>query len=128
MTVWGWRAIATGGSVVVGAAAAVVTTMVTDQPSVPLWVGLAALVVVLAVLHGWLTLSQGSQPTRRRTGAGSVVVGKSSSAPITTDVSGVRRVSGAAAGSDDEVGSGAVVVNGDSTGEIRTRVRDVEER
>jgi hypothetical protein len=118
---WGWRAVAAGVSAAAGVAAGVAADVVTDRPSVPWSVGLGVLVVLLVVSQMWLNVS-GSR-SRRRTGAGSVYVGGSSTAPITTDVSGVRRAAGASAGSGD----GAVVVDGDSGGRIRTRVTDVEE-
>ncbi len=111
----------------VGVATGVATNVVTDQPSVPWLSGFGVLVVLLVALQVWLTVSEGGR-VGRRMGAGSAYVGGSSTAPITTDVSGVRRATGASAGSGEVMGPGAVVVDGDSGGQIRTRVRDVEER
>ncbi len=123
---WGWRAVAAGGSVVAGVATGVVTNVVTTQPTVPWLAGLGVLVVLLIGLQVWLTVADG-RPAGRRRGAGSVDVEGSSSAPITTNVSGVRQAPGAPFEAGDVVGPGAVVVDGDVRGEIRTNVVDVEE-
>ncbi|HUC25016.1 MAG TPA: hypothetical protein VMA73_20085 [Streptosporangiaceae bacterium] len=57
-----WRVIAAGLSVVVAAAAGVVTALVTAHQSAGLWTALAALVAVGACLQVCLTVSE-----RRRT-------------------------------------------------------------
>lgn len=124
---WGSQAVAATGSVLAGVAAGVVTNVVTDRPSVPWAIGLGALVVVMIIAQVWLTVAGGAGRSGSRTGAGSVSVRGSSSALISTDVAGVRRVPGAARSTGDRTGSGSVDVGGDSHAPIRTRVRDVEE-
>jgi len=121
------RALAAGTSVIVGVAVGILTNVVTDQPTAPLVAGLVTLVVVLTALQILLTISDGSRP-RRRVGAGAVRVDGSSMAAISTNVAGVRRSSLTSADVDDVAEAGSVVVDGNSIGEIRTRVRDTEER
>jgi hypothetical protein len=82
----------------------------------------------MAGLQVWLTVLDHRRQQSRSVGAGAVLVGGSSTAPISTDVAGVRRILDAPAGEGDVIGSGAVVLERGSAGEIRTRIRDVGER
>jgi hypothetical protein len=81
----------------------------------------------MAGLQVWLAVLDHRRQPGRGVRAGGVLVGGSSTAPIATDVAGVRRILEAPFGEGDMIGSGAVVVERGSAGEIRTRVRDVEE-
>lgn len=127
--VWGSRAVAAGGSVLAGTGAGLATNAVSDRPTMPWLVGLVVLVVLMVGLQVWLSVLDSRHRPGRRVRAGGVVVGGSSIAPISTDVSGVRQAPGTAPTGDGDVASpGAAVVEGDSSGEIRTHVRDIEER
>ncbi len=114
------RVMVAGFSVAVATASGVVANVVSDRPSMPWWVALGVLTAVGVVSQGVLTLTEG----RRRAGtvgaAGSVRVGGTSRAPITTRVQGVA-VEGASV-DGDVLGPGAVHVDGDSYGRIATNV------
>ncbi|WP_157734824.1 hypothetical protein [Pseudofrankia inefficax] len=115
-------------SALAGAGAGLVTDAASRRPTLPWIAGFAVLVLLMAGSQIWLTLVDGRSPPDRRVRAGGVVVGGSSRAAIVTDVAGIRQVPGAPAGGQSVIGSGAVLVEKVSAGEIRTRVRDVEER
>lgn len=124
--VWGSRVVAAGGSAFAGAGAGLATNAVSDRPTVPWFVGLGVLVVLMVGLQVWLAILDSEPRPGRRIGAGAAFVGGSSTAPISTNVTGVRQAPGTEPVSGDVAGPGAAVVEGDSSGEICTRVRDVE--
>ena len=118
-----WRAVAAGVSVVLAAAAGVVTIFATQHSSLGLWVALVALVVLGGVLQAAVTV--GDRRSRRRvvaSGAGAVAVG-GSAGEIHTGVQG-RHSPPAAPGRGGVVasGPGAVSVGGDATGPVSTDV------
>lgn len=108
-----------------GLTAGVVTTVVTDRPSVAGFAGLGALALIMIVTQVWLAVGGGSGGSQ--TGAGSVWVGGSSSASITTDVSDIRRPSGSPPPAGRRTGAGSVRIGRNAKGSIRTRARNVEE-
>jgi hypothetical protein len=59
-----WRAVAVGVSVVVAAASGVMTAVVTTHPSRGLWVALAVVVIVGAVLQAAVTYGEGRKPRK----------------------------------------------------------------
>ncbi|MGW9024714.1 hypothetical protein ACWGQ5_10845 [Streptomyces sp. NPDC055722] len=121
------RAVAAGLSVVVAAASGLVTNVVTERRGIAWWVGLVVLVVVGALLQGWLSLKERAEPSVSASGPGAVAVGGTSRGPVETRVSGVSAGQPRTAGDTgvSASGPGAVAVGRDVEDAVRTDVQGV---
>lgn len=125
-----WRAVAAGISVIVATASGVVTALVTTHPSRGLWVALAVVVIVGAVLQTAITYGDRRKAGRvDASGAGAVAVGGSAGEIRTR----ARWSHGSPAVPDDQngviaSGPGAVGIGGDAKGPISTDVTGGEVR
>lgn len=121
MAVQGWaRATMAGLSVAVATASGVVTNVVSGHPGASWWVALGVLAVIGVAAQGALSLAEGRGRPATAGAAGSVRIGGSSRGPITTRV---RGMAAEPVPPDGEVlGLGAVCVEGDAHGGIRTDV------
>lgn len=116
------RVVAVSASVLVAAAIGVVTNVLSDSWSLTWWLALGGLVVLNLVLQLILNPPGRKNPTVDASGAGSIAVGGSSSAPITTKVRGTGNAQPPSSVDVTASGAGAVAIGGDAEGEIRTDV------
>ncbi|MGW6861485.1 hypothetical protein [Streptomyces xanthophaeus] len=144
------RIVAAGSTVVLAAGAGVLTNIVSDEWSWGVGVALGVLVLLGAVLTGWLAGAPARQARQRRqtrrarttraSGPGSVVVGGSFRGNMTTDVvatpgptasPGPTATPGTTSGRVDETvaeGPGSIAVGEDIEGDIDTRTRPPRSR
>jgi hypothetical protein len=124
------RGTAAAAAVVAAAGTGIVTNVATNGSSWSWWAALFVLVAVGAGLGYYLS---GPSETEGRSdtsalGAGSVAVGGSARAPITTKASGIPSQVASTVRLEElhgtvAVGPGAVAIGGDATASIRTEVR-----
>ena len=121
------RAFATGATFVIAALIGLITSLVTTDRSVALWVALGVLVVGGAALQGWVTRAERRSGSRRvvASGAGSVAV-RGNAREVRTRVRGTRGPAATDDGGETQVlGPGAVSIAGDA-GLIVTDVNDTQ--
>jgi hypothetical protein len=116
------RATAAGVAFGLAAVSGVVAAFVVEDASDGLWIALGALIVVGALLQGWVTFAEReARPKVVASGAAAVSIGGTAHADVTTMAEGGDRAAQSAGGDVSATAPGAVSIGEDAWGHVSTQ-------